>query len=176
MAKTPPKRVQTLQKGSKMHLWPFKAWFWLFKKSGCSDRFLSFREWCFVLKNKKKTFFNRARGHFLFHAFGNENSIITPFKDFFDFFFMFFEFYRYFPRTVRNFNYLTWKMKAPHGKKGPKPLQKGSGTLFGGVFAGFLALDASKKVFEHFLIDILCCLNILNNISKIEKNHTVPLR
>ena len=66
-------------------------------------------------------------------------------------------------------------MKAPHGKKGPKPLQKGSGTLFGGVFAGFLALDASKKVFEHFLIDILCCLNILNNISKIEKNHTVPL-
>ena len=67
-------------------------------------------------------------------------------------------------------------MKAPHGKKGPKPLQKGSGTLFGGVFAGFLALDASKKVFEHFLIDILCCLNILNNISKIEKNHTVPLR
>ena len=67
-------------------------------------------------------------------------------------------------------------MKAPHGKKGPKPLQKGSGTLFGGVFAGFLALDASKKVFEHFLIDILWCLNILNNISKIEKNHTVPLR
>ena len=66
-------------------------------------------------------------------------------------------------------------MKAPHGKKGPKPLQKGSGTLFGGVFAGFLALDSSKKVFEHFLIDILCCLNILNNISKIEKNHTVPL-
>ena len=52
-------------------------------------------------------FFNRARGHFLFHAFGNENSIITPFKDFVDFFFMFFEFYRYFPRTVRNFNYLT---------------------------------------------------------------------
>ena len=130
----------------------------------------------FFEKKKKKTFFNRARGHFLFHAFGNENSIITPFKDFFDFFFMFFEFYRYFPRTVRNFNYLTWKMKAPHGKKGPKPLQKGSGTLFGGVFAGFLALDASKKVFEHFLIDILCCLNILNNISKIEKNHTVPLR
>ena len=67
-------------------------------------------------------------------------------------------------------------MKAPHGKKGPKPLQKGSGTLFGGVFAGFLALDASKKVFEHFLIDILWCLNILNNISKIEKNHTVPLK
>ena len=53
-------------------------------------------------------------------------------------------------------------------KKGPK----GSGTLFGGVFAGFLALDASKKVFEHFLIDILCCLNILNKISKIEKKKT----
>ena len=52
-------------------------------------------------------------------------------------------------------------------KKGSKTPPKRVRTLFGGVFAGFLALDASKKVFEHFLINILCCLNILNKISKI---------
>ena len=35
--------------------------------------------------------------------------------------------------------------------------------------AGFLALYPKSKVFEHFLINILCCPNILNKISKIEK-------
>ena len=39
-------------------------------------------------------------------------------------------------------------------------------------FGRFLALDPTKKVFEHFLIDILCCLNILNKISKIEEEKT----
>ena len=45
------------------------------------------------------------------------------------------------------------------------------------LLAGFLDLDPTKKVFEHFLIDILCCLNILNKISKIKerKKHTVTL-
>ena len=46
-------------------------------------------------------------------------------------------------------------MKAPHGKKGPKTLGKGSGTLFPGFYAGFLAVDAWNKVFEHFLL-IFC--------------------
>ena len=49
--------------------------------------------------------------------------------------------------------------------------------VFGPFWQVFLALDftTTKKVFEHFLIDILCCLKSQNKISKIEKKHTVPL-
>ena len=36
-------------------------------------------------------------------------------------------------------------------------------------FRGFVALDSTKKVFENFFIDILCCLKTLNKISKIEE-------
>ena len=73
-------------------------------------------------------------------------------------------------RTVRNFNYLTWKMKAPEGKTGPKTLKKRVRGPFIRVF--FSGLDPTKKVVEHFLIDILCCLIILNKISKIEEEKT----
>ena len=113
------------------------------------NRFLWFREWWFALK--KIIFCFRAWGHYhLPKTFLN----------------------RYFPRTVRNLNYLTWKMQAPSGKKGPKTLWKGSGTLFTGFldpFGSFFCSRSYKQIFEHFLIDILCCLNILKKYQKLKK-------
>ena len=51
-----------------------------------------------------------------------------------------------------------------------KPYINGIWTLFFRVFGRFfLALVPTKKGFEHFLINILCRLNILNKTSKIEK-------
>ena len=46
-----------------------------------------------------------------------------------------------------------------------KNLPKGSKT----PVKRFFSSRSHKKKFEQFLIDILCCLNILNKISKIEK-------
>ena len=57
-------------------------------------------------------------------------------------------------------------------KRVQKPCKKGPGPSW----QVFFALDPTEKVFEHFLIDILCCLHILNKMSKIEeKKHTVTL-
>ena len=59
-------------------------------------------------------------------------------------------------------------------KKGPKTLEKGTHfPRFLDPFGRFFSSRFSKKkVWGHFLIDILCCLNILNKISKIEEKKT----
>ena len=68
----------------------------------------------------------------------NENGITATLKEFFVFFFIVIIFYRYFPRSVRIFNFLPLKMKAPDRKIGSKTRNKGSGTLYCG-FGPFIA-------------------------------------
>ena len=48
----------------------------------------------------------------------NENGITATLKEFFVFFFIVIIFYRYFTRSVRIFNFLPLKMKAPDRKIG----------------------------------------------------------
>ena len=57
-------------------------------------------------------------------------------------------------------------------EKGPGPFLQVFFYPFGRFFS---SRSYKKSSWGQFLIDILCCLNILNKISKIEKNHTVPL-
>ena len=62
----------------------------------------------------------------------------------------------YIPTVLNIYNFLAFKKKAPTTHKGSK-------NLFWWILKLKIALNPTNKLFEHFLIPILCFLGILSN-------------